>query len=180
GLFQENVKYVSTDNQENIPYDLNKARSMFESEGYVENAEGYYEKANNVLAFDLVIQTTEFPEWKEQAEIIESDLKKAGVKVNINIFDSESYYDVLWNTKKYDMIFYRTYTDALLPYNFLNSLYHNTAEGHGVLANDAKLTNLLDDFAVTIQEKKQQQIFGNIFKRISEETLAIPIDYKDE
>ncbi|AYK08714.1 ABC transporter substrate-binding protein [Brevibacillus laterosporus] len=180
GIFQENVKYVSTDNQENIPYDLNKARSMFESEGYVENAEGYYEKANNVLAFNLVIQTTEFPEWKEQAEIIESDLKKAGVKVNINIFDSESYYDVLWNTKKYDMIFYRTYTDALLPYNFLNSLYHNTAEGHGVLANDAKLTNLLDDFAVTIQEKKQQQIFDNIFKRISEETLAIPIDYKDE
>ncbi|NWL87927.1 nickel ABC transporter substrate-binding protein [Paenibacillus sp. 79R4] len=180
GLFQPNVQYVTDGNQEASVYDVNKARRLLESEGYTENKDGYYENENGGLVFDLVIQTAEFPEWKEKAELIESDLKKAGVKINISIQDRESYYDVLWNTKKYDLIFYRTYTDALLPYSFLNSLYHNTNEAHGVLTNDSKLTQLLDDFGQTADAGQQQTIFDAIFKRISEEALAIPIEYKNE
>ncbi|HHH6141459.1 TPA: ABC transporter substrate-binding protein [Listeria monocytogenes] len=132
------------------------------------------------MSFDLVIQTTEFPEWKEQAEVVESELKKVGVKINIIILDSDSYYDVLWTTKKYDMIFYRTYTDAYLPYNFLNSLYHNTDKEHGVLSNDEELTNQLNEFASMFKETDQQKTADKFLKRISDETLAIPIDYKNE
>lgn len=180
GLFRDNVEYVTSDNQPTSTYDLKKAQSILEQEGFQKNSQGYYEKEGKELAFKLVIQTTEFPEWKEQAEVIESELKKAGIKVTITILDSESYYDVLWNTKDFDLIFYRTYTDALLPYNFLNSLFHNTAESHGVLADDVALTKLLDQSALTINETTQQEVFDGILKRINQETLAIPIDYKDE
>jgi peptide/nickel transport system substrate-binding protein len=62
----------------------------------------------------------------------------------------------------------------------LNSLFHNTAETHGVLADDVALTKLLDQSALTINETTQQEIFDEILKRINQETLAIPIDYKDE
>ncbi|MBO0474849.1 nickel ABC transporter substrate-binding protein [Enterococcus ureasiticus] len=180
GLFRENVQYVTEENQHNTSYDLDKAKQIFESQGYKLNQNNYYEKGNETLQFTLVIQTTEFPEWKEKAEVIESELKNAGVKLNIQILDKESYYDVLWKTKKYDLIFYRTYTDALLPYNFLNSLFQNQAGTHGVLANDEKLTNLLNDYATTNDKEKQQDIFNKIFARLSEETLAIPIEYKNE
>jgi peptide/nickel transport system substrate-binding protein len=180
GLFRDNVEYVTSDNQPTSTYDLKKAQSILEQGGFQKNSQGYYEKEGKELAFKLVIQTTEFPEWKEQAEVIESELKKTGIKVTITILDSESYYDVLWNTKDFDLIFYRTYTDALLPYNFLNSLFHNTAETHGVLADDVALTKLLDQSALTINETTQQEIFDEILKRINQETLAIPIDYKDE
>lgn len=180
GLFRENVQYVNKENQKNRPYDIEKAKELFESQGYKLNQNNYYEKENEALQFSLIIQTTEFPEWKEKAEVIESELKKAGVKINIQILDKESYYDVLWNTKKYDLIFYRTYTDALLPYNFLNSLFQNQPESHGVLANDEKLTSLIQDYAKINNKVQQQEIFNQIFSRISEETLAIPIDYKDE
>lgn len=170
GLFRDNVEYVTSDNQPTSTYDLKKAQSILEQEGFQKNSQGYYEKEGKELAFKLVIQTTEFPEWKEQAEVIESELKKAGIKVTITILDSESYYDVLWNTKDFDLIFYRTYTDALLPYNFLNSLFHNTAESHGVLADDVALTKLLDQSALTINETTQQEIFDGILKRINQET----------
>ena len=180
GLFRDNVQYVTEENQQTTSYDLEKAKQTFESQGYKLNQNNYYEKGNEALQFSLVIQTTEFPEWKEKAEIIESELKKAGVKINIQILDKESYYDALWKTKKYDLIFYRTYTDALLPYNFLNSLFQNQAETHGVLANDEKLTNLLNEYATTNNQGQQQEIFNTIFARLSEETLAIPIEYKDE
>ncbi|MCB5955556.1 ABC transporter substrate-binding protein [Enterococcus sp. CWB-B31] len=180
GLFRENVQYVSEVNQKAVTYDIEKAMSILESEGYAKNKAGYYEKDHQELSFDLVIQTTEFPEWKQQAELLENDLKKAGIKINITILDREGYYDALWKTKEYDLIFYRTYTDALLPYNFLNSLYHNTEEEHGVLANDEVLSQLLDEFGQVIDEQQKQQIADKLFKRISDETLAIPIDYKDE
>ncbi|WP_407856436.1 ABC transporter substrate-binding protein [Enterococcus hailinensis] len=180
GLFQSSVQYVTKDNQTTVPHDVKAAEKIFEAAGYTKNAKGYYEKDGKTLQFNLVIQTAEFPEWKEQAEVIENNLKQAGVKININTLDSESYYDVLWTNKKFDMILYRTYTDALLPYNFLNSLFANTTESHGVLANDATLTQLLNDYANTATTTDQQTIFDQIFKRISSETLAIPIDYKDE
>lgn len=180
GLFRENVQYVSETNQPVVAYDLKQATDMFEREGYKKNKAGYYEKEQQELAFDLMIQTTEFPEWKKQAEIVESELKKAGVKVTINILDQEGYYDVLWKTKKFDMIFYRTYTDALLPYNFLNSLYHNTTEGPGVLANDNVLSQELDQFAKTFGDEEQQKLANQFLTRVSQQTLAIQIDYKNE
>ncbi|EAH0135360.1 nickel ABC transporter substrate-binding protein [Listeria monocytogenes] len=180
GLFRENVQFVSKTNQKPSEYNSEKAKTIFENEGLKKNKDGYYEKDNKILSFDLVIQTTEFPEWKEQAEVVESELKKVGVKINIIILDSDSYYDVLWTTKKYDMIFYRTYTDAYLPYNFLNSLYHNTDKEHGVLSNDEELTNQLNEFASMFKETDQQKTADKFLKRISDETLAIPIDYKNE
>ena len=99
---------------------------------------------------------------------------------SIQIVDQESYYDRLWKTKKYDLIFYRTYTDALLPYYFLHSLFENQKEQSGILANDGVLTDLLKIYAKTSDKTKQQEIFQSIFKRIADQTLAVPIDYKDE
>ncbi|OQO69264.1 nickel ABC transporter substrate-binding protein [Enterococcus villorum] len=180
GLFQETVQYVNQANQSAKIYDVEKAKALFEKDGYQLNTAGYYEKNNIPLAFNLVIQTTEFPEWKEKAELIEQYLKQVGVSVSIQIVDQESYYDRLWKTKKYDLIFYRTYTDALLPYYFLHSLFENQKEQSGILANDGVLTDLLKIYAKTSDKTKQQEIFQSIFKRIADQSLAVPIDYKDE
>lgn len=180
GLFRDTVQFVNTTNQLEKTYDVAKAKLLFEEEGYRLNNEGYYEKEQTPLAFNLVIQTTEFPEWKEKAEFIEQQLKKVGVNISIQLVDQENYYDILWKTKGYDLIFYRTYTDALLPYNFLNSVFENQKDQTGVLANDDILTELLVKFSNTSNEGEQQEIFSSIFNRINEETLAIPIDYKDE
>ena len=54
--------------------------------------------------------------------------------------------------KDYDLIFYRTYSDALMPYNFMSSVFKNNDGKSGVLANDKTLTRL-DDFPTTVSKK---------------------------
>lgn len=47
----------------------------------------------------MVIQTAEFPSWKDKAEKVQRQLKKAGIKLNVKTLDSQSYYDTLWTKK---------------------------------------------------------------------------------
>lgn len=179
-IFRKNVQFVNSNNQLAQPYDPELIGNYLTKEGYQKNSDNYYEKDGKVLDFDLIIQTTEFPEWKKLAEVVENNLKVAGVKVNISTVDRESYYDILWDSKKYDLIFYRTYTDALQPYGFLNSLYANSADDPGVLADDDVLTSLLEEFSNLIEPNAEQEKFDQIFNRFSEETLAVPLAYQDE
>ena len=55
-------------------------------------------KTGKPLTFNLVIQTAEFPSWKDKAEKFNVNLK-AGIKLNVKTLDSQSYYDTLWTKK---------------------------------------------------------------------------------
>ena len=70
------------------------------------------------LSLKLALQTDEFPEWKTKAEIMQQDLKNVGIHLDINVLDAQTYYETLTIRKDYDLIFYRSYTNALMPYNF--------------------------------------------------------------
>ena len=139
-----------------------------------------FEKAGKVLSFNLVIQTAEFPNWKDKSEQVQQDLKKAGIKVNIKTLDAQTYYDTLWTKKDYDLIFYRTYSDALMPYNFMSSVFENVDGKSGVLANDDTLTKQLDGYTTKISRDEQQRAFDDIFKHFNQQYFGVPIAYPNE
>ena len=95
---------------------------------------------------------------KDKAEQVQANLKAVGVKVNIKHLDAQSYYDTLWTKKDYDLIFYRTYSDALMPYNFMNSVFKNNGDKPGVLANDKVLTQQLEAFPKEIDKQSQKRL----------------------
>lgn len=180
GLFQRDVQYVTAQNQQQHRFDKKAAQHAFEQAGYHRNKQGMYEKDGQVLTFNLVIQTAEFPNWKDKAEQVQANLKAVGVKVNIKHLDAQSYYDTLWTKKDYDLIFYRTYSDALMPYNFMNSVFKNNGDKPGVLANDKVLTQQLEAFPKEIDKQSQKKAFNHIFKHFNQQYYGVPIAYPNE
>jgi peptide/nickel transport system substrate-binding protein len=178
GLFQEKVAFVTDDNQPFYPYNPEKAKQLIEASGYEWNVKKQlYEKDGQVLQLRLVIQTEEYPEWKEMAEIFQDNMKQIGIQISIVNQERAAYYDTLWGSKDYDLLMYRTYTDAQLPYRFLSSLFYNSSSTSGVAYQDPQLSDLLDQIAATVSVEKQQELFDQVFLRMHEEAMSVPIYY---
>ena len=60
---------------------LKDTEKILKEEGYQKNHNGIYEKDGKPLSFNLVIQTAEFPNWKDKAEQVQDQLKKAGIEL---------------------------------------------------------------------------------------------------
>ncbi|MBJ6361373.1 ABC transporter substrate-binding protein [Paenibacillus sp. GCM10012307] len=178
GLFQPSVAFVTDNNQPFYGYHPDQAKQLLEKSGFVwNNNKQLYEKNGKELALRLVIQTEEYPEWKEMAEIFQDQMKKIGIRIDILNQERASYYNTLWDTKEYDLLLYRTYTDAQLPYRFLSSLFYDTKETPAVAYQDKQLTEYLDQIANTISEPEQQAIFDKLFTRMHEEAMTVPMYY---
>lgn len=128
------------------------------------NNDGYFEKDGHILSLKLALQTDEFPEWKTKAEIMQQDLKKVGIKLDINILDSQTYYETLTVRKDFDLIYYRTYTNALMPYNFLNARFKQDGSRPGVFANDTTLTSMIKQFPTMINMHDRQRAFNKLMR----------------
>ncbi|HBU82735.1 MAG TPA: nickel ABC transporter substrate-binding protein [Paenibacillus sp.] len=178
GLFQEKVAFISDSNQPSYPYNPEKAKQLIEASGYQwNNNKQLYEKDGQVLQLRLVIQTEEYPEWKEMAEIFQDNMKQIGIQIHIVNQERAAYYDTLWSTKEYDLLMYRTYTDAQLPYRFLSSLFYDSPSSPGVAYQDKPLSDLLDQIAATVSTEQQQKLFNQVFLRMHEEAMSVPIYY---
>ncbi|BFH62728.1 nickel ABC transporter substrate-binding protein [Paenibacillus azoreducens] len=178
GLFQKNVAFVTDDNQPFYPYHPEKAKQRIEASGYKWNEKKQlYERDGQILQLRLVIQTEEYPEWKEMAEIFQDNMKQIGIQINIVNKERAAYYDTLWSSKDYDLLMYRTYTDAQLPYRFLSSLFYSSPSTPGVAYQDRPLSDLLDQIASTVLAEKQQALFDQVFLRMHEEAMSVPIYY---
>ena len=111
---------------------------------------------------------------------MQQDLKQIGIRLDINILDAQTYYETLTIRKDYDLIFYRSYTNALMPYNFLNARFKQDGNKPGMFANDVQLTKMLNRFSTIINEEDQQRAFNHILHRIDQQYLEVPIAYPNE
>ncbi|MGV2787816.1 nickel ABC transporter substrate-binding protein, partial [Clostridium perfringens] len=93
GLFQEKVAFISDSNQPSYPYNPEKAKQLIEASGYQWNKnKQLYEKDGQVLQLRLVIQSEEYPEWKEMAEIFQDNMKQIGIQIHIVNQERAAYY----------------------------------------------------------------------------------------
>jgi len=181
GLFPLTVPYVTPSNNTWYGYDLAQANRLLQDAGYIDSdKDGVLEKNGQKLELNLVLQQTEFPEWKPIAEYIQSQLKQAGIQIQLQVLESNAYYDTLWTSRKYDFIFYRTYSDAYNPHAFLLSLFHRTGDKPAVAWSDTQLEKLIDDAVVSTDTGSRQHLYDQWFARAKEEAIYAPVYYPND
>lgn len=181
GLFQRTVPYVTKKNSKGYQYNQKKAKKILKDAGWTDsNSNGVLDKNGEELEISLLFQVEEFPEWKPMCEIIQSDLSKIGVDVQLKTLEKAAYYDSLWETKSYDLIIYRTYSDAWNPYGFLTSLFHTNNGDPAVAYGNQKLDLLIDKIEDAKNDQQRQKIYNKIFNLMHNEAACIPVYYPEE
>lgn len=75
--------------------------------------------------------------------------------------------------KDFDLIYYRTYTNALMPYNFLNARFKQDGSRPGVFANDTTLTSMIKQFPTMINMHDRQRAFNKLSSYIDQQYLIV-------
>lgn len=178
GILPSTVPYVNDANNKGYDFNLDKAKKLLAASGYSDSdGDGIVEKDGKALRLSLVFQNSEYPEWKALCEMIQSELKKAGIDIDLQLRESNAYYDAIWKNRNYDLVIYRTYEDSWNPHGFLMSLYYKPKTGATVGWYDKTLNDYLDGVLATSDETQRQQKYDQIFNRMYEQTVCVPLYY---
>ncbi|WP_213974215.1 nickel ABC transporter substrate-binding protein [Tepidanaerobacter acetatoxydans] len=181
GLFQPTVPYVTKQNNKGYEFNPQKAIELLKQSGWEDSdGDNVLDKDGKPFKISLVLQVEEFPEWKSICEVIQSDLAKIGIDVDLKLLESAAYYDSIWKKRDYDLVIYRTYSDGWNPYSFLISLFYSDDGNSAVAYGDEKLNKLIDQVLTVSNEKDRQQVYDKIFKFMYDEAVCVPIYYCDE
>ncbi|OMD58039.1 nickel ABC transporter substrate-binding protein [Paenibacillus odorifer] len=181
GLFPLTVPYVTESNNTWYGFDLLEAKQLLAAAGYTDSdGDGIVQKDGAPLELNFVLQQAEYPEWKSISELVQSELKEIGIRVNLQVLEPNAYYDTLWTSKAYDLIMYRTYDDAYNPHAFLLSLFHKTADESAVVWSDPGLESLIDTAVGTTDIQERQTAYDSIFSKLYQEAMFAAIYFPDD
>ncbi|MDH6430615.1 nickel ABC transporter substrate-binding protein [Paenibacillus odorifer] len=181
GLFPLTVPYVTESNNTWYGFNPLEAKQLLAAAGYTDSdGDGIVQKDGAQLELNFVLQQAEYPEWKSISELVQSELKEIGIRVNLQVLEPNAYYDALWTSKAYDLIMYRTYDDAYNPHAFLLSLFHKTADASAVVWSDPGLESLIDTAVGTTDIQERQTAYDSIFSKLYQEAMFAAIYFPDD
>jgi peptide/nickel transport system substrate-binding protein len=175
GVLPPTVPYVTDGNSQGYGYDPGKAKELLAKSGYTDqDGDGILEKAGRPLRLNLVFQNTEYAEWKQVCEFLQSELKQAGIDVTLRLLEVNAYYDAIWTTRDFDMVIYRSYEDSWNPHGYLTSLYKG---GKPVAWYNETLNRYIDEVLETTGEPLRRQKYDQLFKLMNDEAMTAPLYY---
>lgn len=156
--------------------DLEKANKLLDELGYVKGADGIREKDGKKLTLNYVDGTPNREKRNDIAVIVQQQLKKIGVKVEINI--TKDIASVIQQNAEYDV--YGNSQVNSDP-NALRAFYHSsTPEEEATIkrlggGSDPEIDQWLEKGTVELDQAKRIEIYKNVQKKIIEEAWIIPI-----
>ena len=180
GMFNASVvPYVTDENSPGYAYDPNKARELLKEAGYEDtNGDGYVDKNGQNLSFKLLLQNTEYPDFKPVCEFLKEQYKEVGIQIDLNLMEQNAYYDEIWTGKNYDLVIYRTYADAWNPHGFLMDMYTSKDGTLPAAWNDETLQSMIDNVLMTTDETERQKQYDDLFTYIQEQAISVPLYYQ--
>lgn len=181
GLFQPSVPYVTKENNQGYDYDPEKAKALLKEAGFSDtDGDGIIEKDGKPFDIDLVLSTDEFPEWKTMAEFVQSELKEVGINVHLNTVDLNTYNDIGFGSRKFDLLLQRTASDSWVPHSELRQLFAKmSGNNKAKVWYDKELEGYIDETLLSMDEQKRQKNYDKVFNFFHDEVVAIPLYYPE-
>lgn len=178
-LAPDTIGYVSSGD---YTYNVEKAEQLLESAGWTKGQDGVFEKDGQRLAFNFLVPEGSYPKDVMVAENIQSQLKAAGVAVEINTVEQATFWDNLKVPAgtDYDMVLWGYNPSHGDGYIHLDALFAaNPDEGaappqwNHIWYNNSEVDQLLDEASAQVDLDQRTELLGQAQKQIWEEAPYI-------
>ncbi|XPV75798.1 MAG: nickel ABC transporter substrate-binding protein [Desulfovibrio sp.] len=160
-------------------FDTSKTADLLEKAGWTKKeGELYRSKDGKELSIDLCFVGNDALQ-KSVAEVVQGDLRKAGVKVNLVGEEADSFYTRQKNGE-FGLIFSDSWGAPYDPHSFCSSMrVPSHADYQAQLGLDMKeqLDKTIGDVLVTIDETERQNKYKYILGTLHEQAVYLPLTY---
>ncbi|MBV9710776.1 MAG: ABC transporter substrate-binding protein [Ktedonobacteraceae bacterium] len=158
--------------------DVAKAKQYLSGTGLTMGSDGYYQKNGKDLTLSLRSVDT-YSDWNAAAQLIASEAKAIGIKIN-NVTVGENDYYTLRSDGKYDyQMMFCGMVGGPTPYYLYNQYLNSSAIGQGkfnfVAWNDPTTDHYLNQYASTTDQTTQMQAVQGIEKVFIANQPFIPL-----
>jgi nickel ABC transporter nickel/metallophore binding protein len=174
-LFPPVVPYSIGTDPVYYTYDPTRAESLLAEAGWTKGSDGIMQKDGQPLKLSLVVDSTYFPQATSLATVLQDQLSKAGMQVDIRLTDYGGWSDALQNGD-YAMATSMTWGAPYDPHSSLTGMFYS---GHmnleGIPYSDDTLDNMIDEVISTQDEGLRQERYTAIWNYLGEQGAVVPI-----
>ncbi len=172
----------------NLPqtaFDLERSKSLLAESGFVrrgtENAPELFDERGNVVEFTMIVQA-ENEGRKLAAAVIQQDLAKLGIKMQIATIDTTGLIQIMGDSYDYDAISFGINVTGLEPTGFGTFLPSSTSthmwhpsQKTPATEWEARVDKLFAEHVTATKDEKRKQLLYEIQKIMVEEVPVIPV-----
>ncbi len=159
---------------------LTKAKEILVKDGWTEGADGFLEKTTTdkkkktTATLEFSISTGNAPELAKTAELIQADLGKIGIKVEVKTFEVGNLNQMVIRPRKYDALLFGqiiNYESDL--YAFWHSSQRKDPGLNVAMYTNAKVDKILEDAFITIDEKERAKKYAQFEDEVAKDLPAV-------
>ena len=164
-------------------FDLAKAASLLQQAGYMKGSDGIYQDSSGKKLSFSIINIAGYTDWVASVQVIQDNLKQAGIDLKAQNLDSNAYFARLF-TGNFDLAYGSVNTaPGPTPYYELRNTLHsaNTAALGAIATGDyGRYSNpaadaLFDQFAATADPATQHELIKQVEAIMLEDVPVIPV-----
>ncbi|WP_267524360.1 nickel ABC transporter substrate-binding protein [Campylobacter sp. MG1] len=174
-LYPDDVPNAKIDKKP-YKFDIKQAQKLLSDSGYKLNKNKIFEKDGKTLELNLFYIGND-SEQKAISEVIQAQLKKVGIKINIHADEMSAFYK-RQKTAEFDMIFHSTWGAPYEPEIFMASFKvpaHADFIAQSGLKEKALIDSNIDKISASTNANEKAKLVKEVLEILHDEAVYIPI-----